>query len=153
MPYDISNQVLDKPFSLTRLSYANHVYRFPAHLSSFPADELHSVLSTVFLSLLDLCISTIRHDSEYPPGRPSYNVLMTLQHMHLIPRRKDAYILTKVGESLNVNALGFAGMLLVSSDRALKALKDDRIGGILRSVGLESVHDLQVVGLSAEGDQ
>jgi len=143
----------EKPFSLTKLTYANHVYRFPAHLSSYPADKLDSILSTVFLSLLDLCISTIRHYPEYPPGRPSYNVLMTLEHMHLIPRRKDTHVLAEGGQTLNVNALGFAGMLLVKSDEELKALHNESMGKILLSVGLESVHDLQVAGLSADGDQ
>lgn len=149
----VSLDTPEKPFSLTKLPYANHVFRFPAHLSSYSADKLNSMLSTVFLSLLDLCISTIRHDPEYPPGRPSYNVLMTLEHMHLIPRRKDTHVLIETGEKLNVNALGFAGMLLVRSDKESNALKIEGIGKILRSVGLESVHDLQVAGVSAEGDQ
>jgi ATP adenylyltransferase len=135
------------------VSYANHVFRFPAHLSSFPTDKLDTMLSTVFLSLLDLCISTIRHDPEYPPGKPAFNVLMSLEHMHLIPRRKDAHVLPETGQTLNVNALGFAGMLLVRSEEELEALKKESIGKILRSVGLESVHDIQVAGISAEGDQ
>lgn len=78
---------------------------------------------------------------------------MTLEHMHLIPRRKDTHVLIETGEKLNVNALGFAGMLLVRSDKESNALKIEGIGKILRSVGLESVHDLQVAGVSAEGDQ
>ena len=147
------DHVTEKPFSLTKLTYANHIFRFPAHLSSYPADELDSILSTAFLSLLDLCISTIRHNPEHPPGRPSYNVLMTLEHMHLIPRRKDAYVWAEGGQTLNINALGFAGMLMVRSDEELKALHNESIGKILLSVGLESVHDLQVAELSIEGDR
>jgi len=111
------------------------------------------MVSKVFLSLLDLCISTIRHDPDYPPGKPSYNVLMTLDHMHLIPRRKDTHVLREAEETLNVNALGFAGMLLVKSDKELEALQNETIGEILRSVGLESIHDLQVADISAEGEQ
>jgi sulfate adenylyltransferase (ADP) / ATP adenylyltransferase len=77
---------------------------------------------------------------------------MTLEHMHLVPRRKATHVI-QAGVTLNVNALGFAGMLLVRSDKELKALQDEGIGKILRSVGLESVHDLQVAGISVEGDQ
>jgi ATP adenylyltransferase len=77
---------------------------------------------------------------------------MTLEHMHLIPRRKDAHVLTEAGETWNVNALGFAGMLLVRSEKELETLQNESIGKILRSVGLESVHDIQVAGISAEGD-
>jgi len=142
----------DKPFSLTQLLYANHVFRFPAHLSSFAPDKVESILSTAFLSLLDLCISTIRHDPAYPPGRPSYNVLITLEHMHLIPRGKETHRLPEIGETLGVNALGFAGMLLVKNDMELEALKNGGIGEILLSVGLRSIHDLQVAGTSIEAE-
>lgn len=73
--------------------------------------------------------------------------------MHLIPRRKDAYVWAEGGQTLNINALGFAGMLMVRSDEELKALHNESIGKILLSVGLESVHDLQVAELSIEGDR
>ncbi|RDB24926.1 Diadenosine 5',5'''-P1,P4-tetraphosphate phosphorylase 2 [Hypsizygus marmoreus] len=143
-------EVHDKPFSLTVLPYANHVYRFPSRLSSYNPDRLEYILSTAFLSLLDLGVSTIRHDPEYPAGRPSYNVLITLEHMHLIPRRRESYTIQQTGEALSVNALGFAGMVLVKSDEELEAVKKEGLGKILRSVGLESVHDIQVAGSSSE---
>jgi ATP adenylyltransferase len=104
----------------------------------------------VFLDLLDLCVSTIRHDSDYPAGRPSYNVLITLEHMHLIPRRNEDYVLGETGEKLSVNAMGFAGMLLVKNEDELEALRKEEIGKVLRGVGLESVHELQVAGTSLE---
>lgn len=110
------------------------------------------MLSRAFLLLLDLCISTIRHDRDYPAGKPSYNVLISLEHMHLVPRRKNTHTLTETGEPLSINALGYAGMLLVKSDKELEAVKSEGIGKILRSVALESVHDLQVAGTAAEGE-
>lgn len=106
-----------------------------------------------FLSLLDLCVSTIRHDPDYPPGKPSYNVLISLEHMHLIPRRQEeSSVLSQTGETLSINALGFAGLFLVKSEEELEAVKAEGIGKILRSVGLESVHDIQVAGTSAEAE-
>jgi ATP adenylyltransferase len=95
-------------------------------------------------------ISTIRHDPDYPAGKPSYNVVITLEHMHLIPRRQETHILQETGDELSVNALAFAGMLLVKSERELDAVKTEGVGKILRAVGLEGVHDLQVQGTSAE---
>ncbi|KAJ2918606.1 hypothetical protein MD484_g1815, partial [Candolleomyces efflorescens] len=135
-----------RPFSLTSLPYASHSFRFPSHIDTFSAEDLERVLSDVFLQLLDLCISTVRHDPDYPPGRPSYNVIITLEHMHLIPRKFETHLLEKTGEQLPVNALGFAGMLLVKSESELEAVKYETVGKILRGVGLESVHEEQVEG-------
>jgi ATP adenylyltransferase len=70
--------------------------------------------------------------------------------MHLIPRCKDTHELVETGETLSINALGFSGMLLVKSDKELEAVKSEGIGKILKSVALESVHDLQVAGTSAD---
>ena len=99
------------------------------------------VISDTFLQLLDATISTIRHYPDYPVGSPSYNVIVTLEYMHIIPRRKDGHVLEETGEKLSVNALGFAGMLLAKSKEEVEAVKRESIGKILQSVGLENVHD------------
>ncbi|KAF5321575.1 hypothetical protein D9619_001543 [Psilocybe cf. subviscida] len=140
----------DRPFSLQQLSYANHCYRFPSGLADFSPDQLEGVMADAFLKLLDLAISTIRHDPDYPVGNPSYNVVITLDHMHIIPRRQENYILESNGEKVSVNALGFAGMLLVKSDEEMEDVKRETISKILRGVGLESVHELQVEGTALE---
>lgn len=143
---------LGRPFSLSALPYANHIYRFPARFSSFPPEKIEPIIAQAFMSLLDLVISTVRHDPSYPAGVPSYNVLITLEHMHLIPRRKENHTLEVTGEELSVNALGYAGMLLVKSEKELDAVKNEGVGKILRDVGLESVHDIQVAGTCGEAD-
>ena len=102
------------------------------------------VLSDAFLQLLDATISSIRHYPDYPVGSPSYNVIITLEYMHVIPRRKDGHILEQTGEKLSVNALGFAGMLLAKSEQQVEDVKRESIRKILQSVGLENVHDSQV---------
>lgn len=142
----------DKPFSLSKLQYANHIFRLPAHLPSSSTDQLEKTLSSVFLALLDLVVSTIRHDPNYPPGKPSYNVLITLEHIHLIPRRREDYAIPGTVSPINVNALGFAGMLLVKSEEELEFLKKESIGKILCGVGLQSVHDIQVAETATEAE-
>jgi len=143
----------DKPFSLTTLPYANHVYRFTSptsSTSSIPQSEVEATLANAFFSLLDLAISTVRHDPDYPPGPISYNVIMTLEHMHVIPRKRETHTLRETGEKLSVNALGFAGMLLVKSEVELEAVKKEGWGPILEGVGVKSVHDIQIAGTSLE---
>ena len=99
----------DKPFALSGLPFVNHVRRLAIPSSATASrEELETELGTAFLDLLDLCISTVRHAPDYPPGAPSYNVLLTLGHMYVFPRRQDAHVLAASGERLNVNALGFA---------------------------------------------
>ncbi|KAF9010571.1 ATP adenylyltransferase-domain-containing protein [Cyathus striatus] len=140
----------DKPFTINKLPYANHTFRFPSHISTLPVEQLEETLSRTFLMLLDLTISTIRHDPDYPTGRPSYNVIITLEHMYLIPRRQETHILEETGEKLSINSLGFAGMLLVKSEKELEAVVKETPGKILRDVGLENIDELLIAGTSQE---
>ena len=95
------------------------------------------------MTLLDLVINNIRRQTDYPPGKPSFNVLLTLEHLHLIPRRRETHTLEVTGEELPVNALGFAGMLLVKSDAELEAVKSESVGKILRAVACEEADEIQ----------
>jgi sulfate adenylyltransferase (ADP) / ATP adenylyltransferase len=142
--------ILDKPFSLTSMPYANHVYRLPTLSNDASPEQIEEAVFLPFLSLLDLVISTVRHAENYPSGTPSYNVILTLEHMHLIPRRWESCTLGESGAILSINSLGFAGMLLVKSESERQALEQEKIGEVLRGVGLESVHELQVAGTSME---
>jgi hypothetical protein len=105
------------------LPYANHVIRLPPSLSTLSAEEREQALADAFLSVLDLAIATIRHDSSYPAGPPSYNVLLTLEHVHLIPRRQENATLTQTNDPLSINSMGFAGYMLVKSDEELEAVR------------------------------
>ncbi|KAI5123679.1 hypothetical protein M0805_001707 [Coniferiporia weirii] len=133
-----------KAFSLNSLPYATHVRRLPSLSSSTPLAVLEDALGSAFMALLDLTISTVRLDPEHPVGQPSYNVLLTRAHMYTIPRRCEEYVLRETGDALSVNALGFAGMLLVKSERELEAVKKEGVIAILGNVGLVSVHEQQI---------
>ena len=145
----ISN--LARPFTISRLPYANHIIRLPPDLQYQEGNNIERVLTDAFLSLLDLVVSTIRHAPDYPAGKPSYNVIITLEHMHLIPRRCENFVIPESEDVISINALGFAGMLLVKTDEELEKVKSHGIGLILHEVGLESVHEIQVAGTTDEG--
>lgn len=141
-----------RPFAFQALPYANHIFRLPAlSLDSTPA-QLRETLFPPFHSLLDLVISTVRLDPNYPSGSPSYNVIFTLEHMHLIPRRYETYTIPGTDTVIHVNSLGYAGMMLVKSHSDLEEIKKVGPAEILRGVGVESVHDLQVSGSFLETD-
>jgi len=95
------------------------------------------------MTLLDLVINNIRRQTDYPPGKPSFNVLLTLDHLHLIPRKQETHRLEVTGEELPVNALGFAGMLLVKSELELEAVKSEGVGKILQAVACGEVEEIQ----------
>lgn len=118
-----------KPFSIYSLPYANFVMRLPPALSSQTRGELADTLIHAYLTLLDLVVSTARHqppERQLPtPGPPSYNVLLTPEHLHLIPRMQETHTLKTTGEDLSINSLGFAGMLLVKCDEEMQAVKSE----------------------------
>lgn len=143
----------DKPFALSALPFANHVRRL-ALPSSATRAELESALAQAFVELLDLCISTVRHaaaaadgdDEDDEGGGLSYNVVLTLGHLYVFPRRRESHRLAVSGEALSVNALGFAGFLLVKSAAELHAVTAEGPTNVLKAVACASVHDLQVGG-------
>ena len=134
--------IIDKPFALD-VPYANFILRLPSSTRDSSPSEVSQTLGLAFMTLLDLVINNIRRQPDYPPGKPSYNVLLTLEHLHLIPRRKETHRLEVTGEELPVNALGFAGMLLVKSDVELEAVKREGVGKILHAVACEEVDEIQ----------
>lgn len=135
-------RIIDKPFALN-VPYANFVLRLPSSTRDSSPSEVSQILGPSFMTLLDLVINNIRRQPDYPSGKPSFNVLLTLEHLHLIPRRQETHRLQVTGEELPVNALGFAGMLLVKSEVELEAVKSEGAGKILRAVACEEVEEIQ----------
>ena len=127
------------------LPFANHIRRLVVPRKPTP-DQLEAILSSAFVQLLDLTISTVRHTVDSPAGMPSYNVILTLEHLYVIPRLRELHTLKETGEPMSVNSLGFAGMLLVKSPVELEAVKKEGPSAILKGVACESVHELQVKG-------
>ncbi len=79
-------------------------------------------LISVYKSLLQKCTP-----GGQPPG--SYNLLLTSDHMILVPRRIE-----KIG-SVAINALGFAGTILVNSKAGLEYIQEQGPIEILEAAG------------------
>jgi ATP adenylyltransferase len=132
-------------------------------------EELRQKLTGTFLGLLDEAVHAIRlyHDSQSTSlaaddtGRasvPSYNVLLTSEHMHLIPRLREDTVeelhpakldgadeaegdAAVTPQRLSINSLGFAGMLLAKSDAQSQAIKARGVVELLAQVGVPRVED------------
>jgi len=104
------------------------------------------------MSLLDDMYHKFRlraqqEESDHPDGpqktsgSPSYNVILTLEHMYIVPRAKEDFVADSGPEEtelkLSVNSLGFAGMLLVKSEYELERVRKVTIRKILGEVGIK----------------
>lgn len=85
-------------------------------------------LTKALMGVLDIMFEALHRGG----GRKDagWNLMLTLNHIHLIPRSHATFPLT-MGDSdketkteLEVNALGYAGMLLAKSDEELEAIID-----------------------------
>jgi len=101
--------------------------RLPPLASAQSSAELAYTLISAYLALLDLVVATARQQPDERQAQgvaaPSYNVILTLEHLHLIPRFQEKHILQQTGDELAVNSLGFAGMLLIKCDIEMRAVK------------------------------
>ena len=79
-------------------------------------------LISMYKSLLQKC-----SPGGQPPG--SYNLLLTRDHMVVVPRRKE-----NIG-SVAINALGFAGTILVNSKAGLEYIQEQGPVKILEAAG------------------
>jgi ATP adenylyltransferase len=129
-----------------------------ADLSDYLGMKLLSLLDALFKARISA--EMMDESQSKAPKRhtsPSWNLLMTTRAMHLIPRQKEDFdglkelIQADEEESgvdslgtLSINALGYAGHLLVKSRGELHALHEYSGGvtEVLRHTGIAPVEDV-----------
>ncbi|KAK4687820.1 sulfate adenylyltransferase (ADP) / ATP adenylyltransferase, partial [Tremellales sp. Uapishka_1] len=111
----------------------------PASSMPFPPTEessskLIDFLGPALMKLLDIAFDALRNGGADRSG--GWNLLMTLDHLHLIPRSAPSFPLPPQ-QPLELNALGYAGLFLVRSEEEEQALMaaagDDGLMGILKA--------------------
>lgn len=90
------------------------------HLGARSADEAAPALADLYREML--------RSLRVAPGRIAYNLLTTRRLLWLVPRSRAAW------RGLEVNALGFAGALLVADEEALVRLRSVGPLALLRAV-------------------
>ncbi|ORY80200.1 HIT-like domain-containing protein [Leucosporidium creatinivorum] len=128
------------PFQLP-LPYAN----FTTLLAPPPGQDLSMYFASTFLALLDLMIDHLRRTSLSTPDAPairlsslSYNVILTESYLHIVPRTAECYE-TDDGTKVSINALGFAGMVLVKDQKSLEKIKEVGVLKVLSGVAYRPV--------------
>lgn len=101
------------------------------------------------MSLLDLMIDHLRrlalNESEsggitqFKLSQLSYNVVITQDYIHLVPRLRERF--EREEKSISVNALGFAGMMLFKDPKALALVQRVGVWEVLKELGFPPVAD------------
>lgn len=68
----------------------------------------------------------------------SYSLIITPSYLHLVPRRREKYT-TERGHELSINALGYAGMMLVKDQESLEDVQKVGVLAILTELGFRPV--------------
>ncbi|OCF33148.1 hypothetical protein I316_05193 [Kwoniella heveanensis BCC8398] len=127
---------LDQAVLLPNVPYLHIIHPLPpSHSVQYPPtaesnDQLIDFLAPALMRMLDLAFDALRSgsggsgsDSGSNRKEGGWNLLMTLDHLHLIPRSLPSFPLstettnTKEGPQLELNSLGYAGMMLVRSEQ------------------------------------
>lgn len=150
---------LGKPYLLP-LRHVHYAVRLPS-ISELPPDSLLSVLSQAYKSLLSIVEegkSKLGEEALPTAGqkRDSYNLMITTQHMHLVPRSKSSFTAPreesehreKEGEvdvdgdgigdmELAINGLAYAGLWFLPTEHEHKDLETYGIDKALAKCGYE----------------
>lgn len=96
-------------------------------------DELGDYLMNKFIQLLDEMFA-FKQGKELDGAKASYNVLITRDYMHMIPRSKGEFALPN-GSKVSVSGINYAGILVVKHEDDLAEVKNVGVTNVLLSVG------------------
>lgn len=140
------------------MPYVHIVYSL-GNLRSIPfppsteqSSQLVDELVPALMKTLDLAIDAVRRGHGDKNG--GWNLIMTLDHLHLIPRSAPRFDLGPSHKPIELNALGYAGLILVRSDEEeeilLKAVEKDGLSTVLEHCGVpRSWGEQAITALSA----
>lgn len=118
-------QAFPQPAALPVDAVLNRISQNPERLLPLPFPNLTvDIAGKTAEQVYKLYLSMI---SQFNPGKPAgqlpapYNLLMTDNWMMIIPRTHDRY------QGISINALGFAGLILVKNDEQLEVVQS--LGG------------------------
>ncbi|KAG0244394.1 hypothetical protein B0O80DRAFT_448981 [Mortierella sp. GBAus27b] len=123
----------------------NHVILLPNESNSDKSQE--DILVEAYITLMDAMLMSIREYS-LQEGLPeehqlpilttattlAYNWLLTTEFMMIVPRRRE-HSEPVNGISLNINSLGFAGMVLAKTSQELQLVKDKGVITLVSETG------------------
>jgi ATP adenylyltransferase len=124
----------------------NHVILLPNESNTDKSQE--DILTEAYITLVDAMLMSLREYSEQEniPEEErllptismsttlAYNWLLTTEFMMIIPRKRE-HSDSVNGISLNINSLGFAGMVLAKTSDELQVVKDKGVIALVSETG------------------
>nr|XP_019048580.1 hypothetical protein I302_02352 [Kwoniella bestiolae CBS 10118]OCF27510.1 hypothetical protein I302_02352 [Kwoniella bestiolae CBS 10118] len=127
----------DQAIILPNVPYLHIIHPLPPHASvPYPPtaesnEQLVDILAPAMMKMFDLAFDALRNGGADRDG--GWNLLITLDHLHLISRSLPSFPLPSPHQPLELNSLGYAGMMLVKSqeeqDTLIKATEEH--GGLM----------------------
>ncbi|MGH7255158.1 MAG: ATP adenylyltransferase family protein [Nitrospirales bacterium] len=114
------------------LPWLHAIARMDSTWTAQPANGAHQALQTYYALLRAVGMLEGVPDPGQRQRRP-YNVLLTRKWMWLVPRSQECV------DSISVNALGFAGALLVNNERQMALIKERKPMTVLKLVSLSAL--------------
>lgn len=112
-----------EPLQHPEIPMAHFIAKLPTNLNGLAEEEL----IMFFSSLLQRALTVLR---ENKAESISYNVMMTLEYIMVVPRSMGKY------KELGINSCGILGLFLFKNDDLLKIVVDDTPEKVWNSVGL-----------------
>ncbi|KAF8933220.1 bifunctional AP-4-A phosphorylase/ADP sulfurylase [Haplosporangium gracile] len=115
-----------------------------------PGKDAEDILVEAYIKLMDSMLMSIREYAEQEHlseeekdlvmagGRASglaYNWILTREFMMMVPRRQESTNLTKDGIVMNINSLGYAGMVLAKTPKELELAKQRGVLELVAETG------------------
>ncbi|ORX34968.1 hypothetical protein BD324DRAFT_633405 [Kockovaella imperatae] len=145
----------DEPLILPHVPYLHIVHslsklrHLPFSLSANDLEQVVEILAPALMRCLDLVFQALRVGKV--EGETGWNLLLTLDHLHLIPRTKADYQLSAPHTThVDLNACAYAGLFLVRSEEEDQTLLQavEPQGGldvVLRHCGVSREHGEQAI--------
>ncbi|KAI8598320.1 hypothetical protein EDD21DRAFT_382844 [Dissophora ornata] len=119
----------------------NHVILLPAAEHTSKSQE--DILLEAYITLMDAMLMSIRAYAEQGHvsdeerklcTNTAYNWIMTTEFMMIVPRKQESSKMIN-GVALDINSLGFAGMVLAKTKRELEMVKDRGVVTVVAETG------------------
>lgn len=116
----------------SRFPYVHAFVRLPSEKMGTPAQAAECLLQGYGAMLEATGLWAVGECAGAPRQKGPYNLLVTREWMCLVPRSRERF------GTISVNALGFAGALLVRNEEEMKRVEDSGPMKVLGSVGVRA---------------
>ena len=114
-------------------TFKGHIFFSPSIHSPEQSEQLGNYLMEKFMQLLDTMFD-FQKNKQFDGPKSSYNVLMTENHLHVIPRSEEEFVLSN-DSKVSIGGICYAGIIIVEQEDDLDEMMKAGMTNVLRSGG------------------